>query len=174
MLFFELVTPDLMAQCTAAGIHDQRAIRETDTHNRFSPFRYDVARVLGLTDDTLTTHEPFNIQPWACAFDSLAKFWFTYAPDLASAAIRLAVSVSILLRFSLGSVRRFLLSCRSASVRYLGLSSPDTSHVRAGKNTPRARVRCVKYGAVKTRCKGRHGTASEGHREHCSAFRLPG
>ncbi len=101
-----------------------------------------MARVLGLTDDTLTTHEPFNIQPWACAFDSLAKFWFTYAPDLASAAIRLAVSVSILLRFSLGSVRRFLLSCKFASVRYLSLSPPDTPTSRPAK-TPNVTGRGV-------------------------------
>ena len=55
--------------------------------------------MLGLAEDTLIAHEPFNIQPWAYALDGLAKFWFTYAPDLASAAISPAVSPSILLRF---------------------------------------------------------------------------
>jgi hypothetical protein len=89
--------------------------------------------MLGLAEDTLIAHEPFNIQPWAYALDGLAKFWFTYAPDLASAAVRSTVSLSILLRFSLRSVRRLFPSCRLASVRYLSLSPPDTSHVRPGK-----------------------------------------
>src|SRR5215217_8014016 len=92
----------------------------------------------------------------------------------ASAAIRAAVSLCILLHFSLRFVRRFLLSCRFVSMRYFSLSPPDTSRVRAGKNTQRALARCVKYVAVRTRCKGRYGTAPERYREHRSAFRPPG
>jgi hypothetical protein len=49
--------------------------------------------MLGLAEDTLIALEPCNIQPWAYALDSLAKFWFTHATDLASAAIRPAVSL---------------------------------------------------------------------------------
>jgi hypothetical protein len=66
----------------------------------------------------------------------------------ASAAIRPAVSLTVLLRFSLRSVRRFLLSCRFASVRYLNLSPSDTSRVRAAKNTHRARAHTPKTSAV--------------------------
>ena len=98
--------------------------------------------MLGLAEDTLIAHEPFNIQPWAYALDGLAKFWFTYAPDLSSAAISPAVSPSILLRFPLRSVRRFLLSCKFASVRYLSLSPPDTPTSRPAK-TPNVTGRDV-------------------------------
>jgi hypothetical protein len=75
-----------------------------------------VARILGLAEDTLIAYESFNIQPWAYAFDGVAKFWLTYAPALAIAPIRPVVSLSILLRFSLWSVRWFLLSSRSAAL----------------------------------------------------------
>jgi hypothetical protein len=75
-----------------------------------------VARILGLAVDTLIAYEPFSIQPWAYAFDEFAKFWFTFAPGLAVVPIRPVVRLSILLRFSLWSVRRFLLSSRSAAL----------------------------------------------------------
>jgi hypothetical protein len=75
-----------------------------------------VARILGLAVDTLIAYEPFSIQPWAYAFDGFAKFWFTFAPGLAVVPIRPVVRLSILLRFSLWSVRRFLLSSRSAAL----------------------------------------------------------
>lgn len=41
-----------------------------------------LASMLGLAEDTLIAHEPFQIERWAYALDGLAKYYFTYAPAL--------------------------------------------------------------------------------------------
>jgi len=41
-----------------------------------------LANMLGLAEDTLIAHEPFQIERWAYALDGLAKYYFTYAPAL--------------------------------------------------------------------------------------------
>ena len=53
MPIFELVRLSWWRNAQLQLIHDQRAVREPDTHNRFSPFRHAVARMLGLAEDTL-------------------------------------------------------------------------------------------------------------------------
>jgi hypothetical protein len=42
--------------------------------------------MLGLAENTLIAHEPFQIEPWAYALDGLAKYYFTYAPALPQSA----------------------------------------------------------------------------------------
>lgn len=40
------------------------------------------ANMLNIADDTLILNEPFNIDQWSYSLNSLAKYWYTYAPSL--------------------------------------------------------------------------------------------